>query len=257
MQAIITAGGTFNADDPLFIETGIAKKALLPMGGKTMIRWVAEALIGSKHIDGLVVVGLQPDEFEADDIPVAYVENQGNIVDNVLAGMRQVEQIDPDFKKVVLCSSDIPLITPKIVDGFVETCLADDGDLHYTVVEEKVMEARFPHSNRTFTRLKGGRYAGGDILMLDRAPVNANVELIRGLTGQRKHFLAQARMLGFTFIFRFLFGLMDLPEATVRASKILNLDGQVLDYPHAEVGMDVDKLNQYVLVKNDLEARLA
>jgi len=254
MQAIITAGGTFKADDPLFIETGIAKKALLPMGGKPMIQWVAEALIGSKHIDGLVVVGLKAGNFEAGDMPVAYVENQGSIVDNVLAGMHQVEEIDPDSRKVILCSSDIPLITPKIIDGFVETCLANDGDLHYAVVEEKTMEARFPHSNRTFTPLKGGRYAGGDILMLNMAPVHANIELVRGLTSRRKNFLAQARMLGFGFIFRFLFRLMDLQEAAQRGSKILNLKGCVLDYPQAEVAMDVDKLNQYLLVKEDLEA---
>jgi len=257
MQAIITAGGTLKADDPLFAETGIAVKALLPIGGKPMIRWVADALIGSKYVDRLVVVGLKPGDFDAGDIPIDYVENHGNIVDNVLAGWAQVQQTEPDADKAILCSSDIPLITPQIVDEFVETCLAEDADIYYTIVEKKTMEARFPNSNRTFTRMKGGSYAGGDIMMLDRRATKANLELVRGLTGERKNFFAQARMIGFVFIFRFLFRLMDVKEAEWRAGKALNLNGRVLDYPRAEVAMDVDKLHQYHLVKRELEARAA
>ncbi|RME50720.1 MAG: hypothetical protein D6796_02410 [Caldilineae bacterium] len=257
MQAIITAGGTLKADDPLFAETGIALKALLPIGGKPMIRWVADALIGSKYVERLVIVGLKPGDFDDSGLPVDYVASRGNIVDNVLAGWEQVERTEPDATKVLLCSSDIPLITPQIVDEFVETCLADDADVHYTIVEKQTMEARFPHSNRTFTRMKGGSYAGGDILLVDRKAVKANLELIRGLTGQRKNFLAQARMIGFVFIFRFLFRLMDVKEAEWRAGKALNLNGRVLDYPRAEVAMDVDKLHQYHLVKRELEAQVA
>ncbi|MFQ5577691.1 MAG: serine hydrolase, partial [Anaerolineae bacterium] len=102
-----------------------------------------------------------------------------------------------------------------------------------------------------------GRYAGGDMVMLDRRAIHANIELFRGLTGERKNFVAQARMVGFVFIFKFLFRMMDIYEAAERAGKALNIDGRVLDYPRAEVAMDVDKLHQYLLVKNELEASLA
>lgn len=257
MQAIVTAGGTFKADDPLFIETGIAKKALLPMGGKPMVQWVADALMASKYIDGLVVVGLKAGDVDLGPKPVHYAESRGNIVDNNLTGMETVLKIDPTASKVVLCSSDIPLITGEIVDEFVETCLATENDIYYTVVEEKTMEKRFPNSKRTFTPLKGGCYAGGDILLADKVTLKINLDLVRGLTGERKNFLAQARMLGFVFIFKFLFRMMDIYEASERASKILNVNGRVLDYPRAEVAMDVDKLHQYLMVKKELEANPA
>lgn len=258
MQAILTAGGTFEADNPLFIETGIAKKALLPMGGKPMIEWVAEALAGSKYIDGLVVVGLEPDKLKLLSLPIHYVADQGSIVDNALAGLNKVIEIDPNSDLVVLCSSDIPLITSKIVDEFVETCQKVEADLYYTVVGEQTMEARFPNSKRTFTPMKGGRYSGGDLIMAHKdVAQKANMDLVRGLTGERKNFFNQARMVGFGFIFRFIFRLMDLDEAAVRASKALNVTGRVFNYPRGEVGMDVDKLHQYLMVKADLEARLA
>jgi molybdopterin-guanine dinucleotide biosynthesis protein A len=258
MQALIIAGGTIKADKPLFIETGISKKALLPIGGKPMIQWVAEALMGSKYIDGLVIVGLKPDSFDHANIPVRYVADQGNIIDNGLAGMTAIEEIEPDYKKFIVCSSDIPLLTPALVDEFVETFRQQEyADVYYPLVEEKVMEARFPGSRRTFTPMKGGRYAGGDIFFADRGVAKANQEFLRGLTGQRKNFFAQARMIGFVFIFKFIFRMMDIHEAAARASKVAGATGRALEYPRAEVAMDVDKLHQYLLVKEILEAKQA
>ncbi len=254
MQAIITAGGTFAADNPLFLETGIAKKALLPMGGTPMIRWVADALMASKHIENLIIVGMEAGEFDDTGLTVRYTPARGGIIDNVLAGADAAAEIEPDFKKLVLASSDIPLITPQIIDEFVDICLQTDDDLYYPVVEQKTMEARFPGSNRTFTPLKGGKYTGGDLFVLDRRAVEMDLDLMRSLSGERKDYWAQARLLGFGFIFRFIFRLMDLAEAERRACKILNLRGNVLDYPRPEVAMDVDKLHQYKMVKQILEA---
>jgi len=94
-------------------------------------------------------------------------------------------------------------------------------------------------------------------MMVDKRAVKINLELMRGLTGQRKNFFQQARMIGFTFIFRFIFHLMDIEEAGERASKTLNIKGRILDYPRAEIGMDVDKLHQYQMVKADIEASQA
>lgn len=257
MQAIITAGGTFSADNPLFIETGIAKKALLPMGDKLMIQWVAEALMQSKHITGLVIVGMEAGEFDDSNLNVQYTPSLGNIIDNVKVGIELAEKADPHFQKAIICSSDVPLINADLIDEFIDICLETDHDLYYPVVEEQTLEKRFPNSMRTFTPMKGGRYTGGDVMMVDKRAVKINLELMRGLTGQRKNFFQQARMIGFTFIFRFIFHLMDIEEAGERASKTLNIKGRILDYPRAEIGMDVDKLHQYQMVKADIEASQA
>ena len=257
MQAIITAGGALDADSPLFLETGIANKALIPIAGKSMMQWVTDAITGSDHIDGLIVVGLQEGDVDPRGKPIRFVADHGSIVDNVLAGIDVVKEVAPASYKVLLSSSDIPLLTTELVDEFIATCLQKEGQIFYAVIEEKTMEARFPNSRRTFTGLKGGRYAGGDLLMIDSRAVNYNIELFRGATGHRKSFLAQARLLGFTFIFRFIFRLMDLREAEARARKAFNVTGHVLDYPRAEIAMDVDKLHHFELVKKELEARQA
>jgi len=255
MQALITAGGSLKPNSALFLETGIAKKGLIPIAGKTMVQWVVDAIIGSSRIEGLIVVGLQEGDVDPGGKPIRYLEDQGNLVDNVLAGVKVAQQVTPDSYKIFLSSSDVPLITTEIVDEFIDICLGNEGEVHYTVIEEKTMEARFPHSERTFTRIKDGRFAGGDLMMLDTRAVNANIDMFRGATGNRKNFLGIARRLGFTFIIRFLLGQLDLVEGEQRACKAFNVKGRILNYPRAEIAMDVDKLHHLELVRQELEAR--
>ena len=256
MHAIMTAGGCLKEDDPLYLETGIAKKALIPIAGKTMVQWVTDNLLASPQIDGLILVGLDEGAVQSNGKPIHYAADHGGIVENVMAGIDVVKQLNPQSSKVLLSSSDIPLFTTEMFDEFIEICLKEDYDIYYTVVEQKVMDARFPNSKRTFTPMKGGRYSGGDVLILDTRPVDANIDLFRTATGHRKSFIQQARLIGFVFIFRFLFRLMDIPEAEWRASKALNVRGRVIEYHRAEIGMDVDKLHHFELAKKELEASL-
>ena len=258
MEAIVTAGGINLPNDPLYQLTGVVKKALIPLAGRPMINWVVEALYGSGLVKHIVIVGLEPDEITFNAIPIHFVASVGGLLDNVLIGVNKVRTLNPSIDKILLSSSDIPLITPEIVRGFISECALQDGDVYYAIVEEKTMEARFPGSKRTFVPFKGGRYSGGDIFLFKNTAVDkTNVDLLRSLTGSRKNYLAQARMLGFSFIIRFLLRLMTVDEATARARELLNVDARVVDTRFAELGMDLDKPHQYEMIKADLEKREA
>ncbi|MBE7551182.1 MAG: NTP transferase domain-containing protein [Anaerolineales bacterium] len=253
MEAIITAGGISAPDDPLFTQTGVAKKALIPLAGQPMINWIVEALIGSGLIDHIVIVGLKPDELSLDHPSLCFIDAREGLLDNVLAGVDKVREINPQAKKILLCSSDIPLITPEIVRGFIEECGSQEADVYYAIVEEKTMEARFPSSKRTFVPFRGGRYSGGDLFLIDMVAAKGNVELFRSLTGSRKNYLDQARMLGLGFILRFLLRLMTVDEAAERARQRMNLNARVVVTRFAELGMDLDKPHQYDIIKAELE----
>jgi GTP:adenosylcobinamide-phosphate guanylyltransferase len=257
MDAIVTAGGINLPDDPLYELTGVEKKALIPLTGRPMIGWVVDALARSGLVEHIVIVGLKPDEVDFGDAPVHFVDSTGEMINNILAGLERLKEINPSVKKILLSSSDIPLITPEIVRGFVEECGSQEADTYYAIVEEKTMEARFPGSKRTFVPFKGGRYSGGDIFLVDVAASEANLNLFRSLSGSRKNYLNQARMLGLGFIIRFLLRMMTVYEATERVRKTLKLNAQVVDTRFAELGMDLDKPYQYELIKAALEEREA
>ncbi len=255
MDAIVTAGGTFKPEDPLFELTGIKKKALIPLAGKQMVTWVLEAIRGSELVENIVLAGLEADELDFEDDRLFFVPSAGSLVDNVFAGLHKLQDINPELQKLFIFSSDIPLVTPEIVRGFVEECSPYDGDMYYAVVTQETMEETFPDSNRTFVPFKGGRYSGGDAFYADVAAARGNKELAYMVTGSRKNAFQQARMIGFDFIIRFLFRTMTVHEAARRASKKVGFDGRVVITRFAELGMDADKLHQYEMIKSILDKR--
>jgi GTP:adenosylcobinamide-phosphate guanylyltransferase len=258
MDAIVTAGGINLSDDPLYELTGVEKKALIPLAGQPMIGWVVDALAQSGLIEHIAIVGLKPDEVDFGEAPVYFVDSQGEMISNILAGLEKLQEVNPSVKKILLCSSDIPLITSEIVQGFVEECGSlEEADAYYAIVEEKTMEASFPGSKRTFVPFKGGRYSGGDVFLFDVAATKGNRELFRSLTSSRKNYLNQARMLGIGFIIRFLLRMMTVHEAAARVRNTINLEARVVDTRFAELGMDVDKPHQYEVIKAVLEKREA
>lgn len=259
MDAIVTAGGRNRSDDPLYALTGIEKKALIPLAGKPMIGWVVEALAGSGLIEHIVIVGLTPEELKLRfGVPLYFIDAVGGMIDNILAALDKVKAVNPVVQKVLLVSSDIPLMTPDSVRGFIEECSPLDADIYYAIVEEKTMETRFPESKRTFVPFKGGRYCGGDVVLADiTAPSKTDVDLFRSLTGSRKNYWEQARLLGFGFIIRFLLRMMTVEEAAERAGQIINLTARGVNTRFAELGMDLDKPHQYEMIKAILEEREA
>ena len=256
MDAIITAGGTLKPDDPLYELTGVEKKALTPLAGKSMIIWVLEAVRGSGLVDSIAIVGLSPEELPVEDDQLYFVEPTDNLVDNIYAGLDKLRELTPDLKKFLLFSSDIPLITPEIVRGFVEECGDQSGDMYYAGIEERTMEARFPSSKRSYVPFKGGRYCGGDAFLVDVAASYGNVDLARKLTGTRKNYLAQLMLTNMGFIVRFLLRRMTIYETAVRAADMVGFSPRAVDTKYAELGMDMDKPHQYEMIKAELEQRL-
>jgi CTP:molybdopterin cytidylyltransferase MocA len=259
MDAIVTAGGISKPDDPLYGVTGVDKKALIPLVGKPMVNWVLEALTGSGFIDNIVLVGLSSEEVKFPNTSsIHFVESVGGMIDNILVAVDRVKQINPTVRKVLLCSSDIPLITPETLRGFIEECGTQEADVYYAAVEKKTMETRFPNSKRMFVPFKGGRYSGGDLILANSdAPDRVDLDFFRALTGLRKNYWEQVRLLGFGFILRFLLRRMTVEEAAKRASQIIKIDARVVETRFAEVGMDLDKPHQYEIIKSILEKRHA
>jgi molybdopterin-guanine dinucleotide biosynthesis protein A len=258
MDAIVLAGGLNRPDDPLYALTGVEKKALIPLAGKPMINWIVEALSGSGLVEHLVIAGLKPDEASFDHSPVHFVDRVGGIIDNILAAVDRLKKVNLNAKKVLLCNSDIPLITPEIVRSFVADCGDQEADIYYAIVEEKTMEANFPNSKRTYVPFKHGRYTGGDIYLSDiSVPDRIDLDLFRTLMSSRKNYLRQARTLGFGFIIKLLLRRAAIEETAERARKLIHVDARVVKTPYAELGMDLDKPHQYELIKAILEKRQA
>ena len=258
IDAIVTAGGIPKPDEPLYPLTQGQSKALLPIGGKAMVQWVLDALNGSALVRRVVVVGLAPGEGSLhSDKELGYLPNAGSLIGNVEAGAKRLLDLDPDAQKALIVSSDIPCMTPEMVDWMVNTCLTSDHEVYYGLISEATMEQRFPGSKRSYFTLKEGRFCGADMIVLSTGLVGHYHPAWNDIVGARKNILKQASIVGFDTLLLMLLRQMTIPEAERRAVTKMGIKGRILLSPYAEIGMDVDKPRQYDLVKRDLEARLA
>jgi CTP:molybdopterin cytidylyltransferase MocA len=256
IDAVVTAGGIPKPDEPLYPLTQGKSKALLPIGGKPMTQWVLDALGGSAAVRRVVVVGLAPGEAPLNcQKELAYLPNAGSMIGNTEAGVKWILERDPSAQKALIVSSDIPCITPAIVDWMVNTCLSSDHEIYYGLISQADMERRFPGSKRSYFALKEGRFCGSDLIVVSTALVGHYDPAWNEIVGARKNILRQASIVGFDTLLLMLLRQMTMAEAERRAQTRLGVKGRVLVSPYAETGMDVDKPRQYDLVKRDLEAR--
>jgi len=223
--AVVTAGWSPKEDDPLAEYTHDKPKALIPIAGKPMITYVVDALAGSRYIQNIIIVSLDPAAGVEFSAPVEYVPDAGDILNNVEAGLNHATAHYPNVDGVLISSSDVPTITPPIVDAFIEECFHTDHDLYYSIIERTVMEGRFPGSLRSYTHLREGDFAGGDLILVRPSMTLNQRDLWRDLS---------------------------LADAERRISQVLNVRGRAVPFPYAEVGMDVDKPFQLEIVRAEL-----
>lgn len=251
MHAVLLAGGIPDPDDPLFEAAGGGPKSLIDIGGRPMAQWVVDALDGSKQVESMIVVGLDSRAGLRSRKPLAYLPDQGGLIDNALAGIRRAGEINPSLPYALVASVDIPGVKAEMVDWRVRVAQETQADFDYIAVERSVMEARYPGSNRTYVRIRGHELCGGDLNVARTSLVNRR-ELWARLVASRKSAFRQAALLGFDTLLLLLFRQLTIPLAERLVSRRLGLQARVHLSPYAELGMDVDKPHQLAIVRQDL-----
>lgn len=255
MYAIVTAGGIPQPGEPLYEYTQGKSKALLDIAGKPMAQWVLDALSGASTIEAVVFMGLSPAEGLQCAKPMTFIANQGEMLQNILSGVRKVLELAPQETHALVVSSDIPAITPESVDWVVNTALQTDHDLFYNIISREAMEKRFPGSKRSYVHLKDIEACGGDMNVVRTLTATGHDELWRKIIDSRKSAPKQAALLGYDLLLELVLGRLTIENAEKKISKRIGLKGKVLVCPYAEVGMDVDKPHQLEIMRRDLAKR--
>jgi GTP:adenosylcobinamide-phosphate guanylyltransferase len=256
MDAVITAGGIPKREDALYPYTQGRSKALVEIAGKPLIQWVLDALEDAKTVERIVIVGLDSSNNLRCKKQMAFVPNQGSMLNNIRAGVKEVSAINPEAVFALVVSADIPAITGEMIDWIVNTSMETDDDIYYSVVPREIMEKRYLESQRSFIRLKGMEVCGADISVVRISVVAGRDEIWNRLIAARKNVFKQASLIGYDTLILLLLRRLTLDKAVRVVAGRLDLKGRALISPYAEIGMDVDKPYQFDLLRDDLEEQL-
>lgn len=248
VDALVLAGSRNNG--PLRQCSSVPYEAMITIGRKAMVDYVIDALKSSSKIGRIVVLGPSdvPDFCQRDDVKV--VTAGGDLLDNLAKGVESLHDAD----RVLLATCDIPLITPPAIEDFLDRCGGRSAEIYYPVVPREAVEKSFHNVRRTYVTLREGEFTGGNLFLIDPRAVSRCMDVGRQLVDARKSPLRLSRLIGFSFLLRFIFKMVTLKEAQDKVSALLGVKGVVVITTYPEVGVDVDKPSDLELVCKVLDS---
>jgi len=247
VDAVILAGSL--NDGPLKECSRASYEALIEIKDRPMVEYVIRALCYSPSINQVVMVG--PGELYRNryETGLFYAPPGDNPVESVMNGIRVL----PCDKKILLVTSDIPLLTPEAVEDFIGLCKESDADFYYPVVPRDVSEERYPGVRRTYVKIKEGVFTGGNIFLVNPQIIEPCIQWAEQMVELRKSPLRLCRMLGLGFLCKFFLHTLTLPELETKVSGILGIKARAVITSYPEVGVDVDKPSDLHLVTRILD----
>ncbi|MEA3223805.1 MAG: nucleotidyltransferase family protein [Thermodesulfobacteriota bacterium] len=157
VDAIITAG-----DGRAARKVFKKNKALLEVGGKSILRHIVDVLLSCKDIGKIVVVGPKTPFSEVlDGLDVDIIEQKRSLCENGWEGFLQTlpeykatgkltDDIIAKYRKkyVLFLSGDIPLLTVKELEEFLSHCDMDNFDYIAGITSEEILNLFGPRKGR-------------------------------------------------------------------------------------------------------------
>lgn len=241
VDVVILAGGDGEVIDPQQ-----RFKGLVPVAGRPLVEWVLDAFRAADSVNEIAVVIPTAENLGGwvDRVDKLVVSNR-DFMDNAIAGAAAFRTDRP----VVIATGDIPLLTGEAVDDFVDAGLATGAAFVYPLIRRESVDAAYPGAQRTYFRLKDGRFTGGNAMIVDPLLLPTLRELGQRMFNDRKNAVALVRTAGFAFVLKFLLGRLVPDDLADKIRELLGGTGAAVVLDDPSIAMDVDKPADLVLAE--------
>jgi GTP:adenosylcobinamide-phosphate guanylyltransferase len=249
--ALVLAGSRPGAD-PFAQAHGTDLKALIPVAGVPMVARPVAALLAAPEIDGVRVLTQQPERIE----PVLPKDSRLSMERSreTIAATLEAVLADPATRyPILVTTADHALLDAAMIADF--CAKADGADLGIGLVEQKSLQGRLPHSQRTWLKFRGGAYSGANLFAFGSARAAAAVTLWRSVEQDRKKGWRMIAALGPAVLLGALFRLRTLDQTLTSVGRRLGMTIRKVELANPLAAVDVDKPADHELVTAILEGR--
>lgn len=251
LTALVLAG-TRAGGDPLAEYAGVSHKALIDVGGRTMVERVVEALAASSAVARIVVAIERPELLEG------------------LAGLQRPRCAKPletmptrpggpsATVAAAIGAIGTPLLVTTADNALLETAwlgeflakVPPDADLAAALARRDAVEAAAPDTRRTWLRFADGDHSGCNLFLLARPGAARAIAFWQTLEGERKRPLRMVRRLGWTFAARYALGRLPMAAAAARLGELAGgARFAIVALSDGRAAIDVDKPDDLDLVR--------
>jgi GTP:adenosylcobinamide-phosphate guanylyltransferase len=249
--AVVLAGSR-PGSDPLAAAFGTDLKALVPIGGKPMVRWPVEALLASARFSSVRVLAQEPERI-AQALPAdprLAVEKSAATIAATLERLC----FDPTVEwPLFVTTADHVLIDEAMIDEFCD--LGEIADIAIGVVERDTLMKRLPNSQRTWIRFRSGAYSGANMFLLSGKKVLPALELWRSVEQDRKKGWALLLAFGPVNLLAAVLRLRTIHQVLGSIGRRIGAKVEAVDLSDPLAAVDVDKLSDHDLVEQLLKER--
>lgn len=222
-------------------------EANIEIAGKPMVAYVLDALLGVPMIGTVYLVGPEDALARYKSPRVTLVEPGDGLLDNVKKGLARAST-----ECVLVCASDIPLITPEIVQDLLRRCLESGADFCYPVSSKEDCDRVYPGVKRTYVTLRDGTFTGGNMFFVRKSSVEKAWPMAEKMIEYRKSPLKMVSVLGPGFLLRFALKTLTVSDLEKKFGSLLSLNPKAILNVRPEVGVDVDKPSDLELCRREL-----
>ncbi len=248
--AALVLAGTRAGGDPLAAQAGVSHKALIEVGGRTMIERVVQALDAVPAVARIVVAierpellaplpGLRPPACRKPVTTTAAAAGPSATVAAALAA---------EGTPLLVTTADHALLRPDWLCDFLDAAPAD-ADAAVALARRGDVMAAAPGTRRTWLRFTEGEYSGCNLFLFRRPAAAGVVALWQRLESDRRRPLAMIRRLGFGYALRYRFGRLRLDDAMARLGRLSAARVAVVEMTDGRAAIDVDKAEDLELVR--------
>lgn len=257
--AIVLAGRR-SGEDALALAAGATHRALLEIEGEPMLVRVARRLLARPTLRRILINIDTPEAllalpFIADAVADGRIEVLESTDSPSRSVLESLDRAQLEKEPVLVTTADHALLDDAILDAFYREATTQEADLTIGMVPQRVIEARFPETRRTYLRFRDGGYSGANLFFFRSASARRAAEFWQTAERERKKPWRLARTFGWTSLLLFLTRRLTLQASMERASRIIGTRIQAVELEIAEAAVDVDKIEDLELVREILAAR--
>lgn len=232
-SALVLAGSR-GRQDPVATYANVTDKALIPIGGETML---------SRVLGALAAAGIQRTVVSA-NAPAVLAEAEHHAAMSIAAAAGPSASTAAALARLgaplLVTTADHALLRPEWIAGFLGQ-VQPGVDVAVLLARRETIERAAPGSCRTYLRFSDGDWSGCNLFLLATPRAQRMIELWQEVERDRKRPWRIVWRLGPTLLARYLLGRLALSEAVAHLGRRAGIEAIIVEASDGLAAVDVDK----------------
>lgn len=254
VTAVVLAGSRPGID-PLAAHFGEAVKALIELGGRTMLARVVEVLAASPMVGQIIVAAQNPAQLR-ERLGEAWIAAHpevrfASVGDSVSGAISEAGASYP----FLVTTADNALLDEATIAAFVRGAADARADVAVALVERRTLLAAYPGNRRTWLKFRRGAYSGANLFWFGGPGAERVLALWRTIEQQRKRGRAVIGAFGPLMLAAVALRILTLHQAIAWAARRMGISAAAVVLDRAEACIDVDSVADHALAEAILAGR--